>query len=78
MILTVNEITEVKVVSVDVDKEFIYFDKLPDGSWRMTYTKSLDERFVLHERTPEVRTIDVSGMSHKEIDEIIKLHRKKR
>lgn len=78
MRLDVKEITEVKVVSVDVDKEFIYFDKLSDGSWRMTYTKSLNDRFVLHDRVPEVEFVDASHMSYKEIDELIKAHRKKR
>lgn len=50
MKLRIDEITEVKQVSVDVDKEFIYLDKLPDGSWRLTYTKNLKDRFVLIER----------------------------
>lgn len=28
-----------KVVEIKVEnKEFVYFDKLPDGTWRMAYT----------------------------------------
>lgn len=29
-----------RIVEVDVPKEFIYFEKMRDGSWRMTYTKA--------------------------------------
>jgi hypothetical protein len=43
MLLKVDEITEVKEVCVDVDKTFIYFDKLPNGQWRMTYTRDMED-----------------------------------
>jgi len=32
--LTISKVTHVKVSS----KNFIYFDKLEDGTWRMVYT----------------------------------------
>ena len=31
----------IKVSYVDVEKEFIHFDKMNDGKWRLTITKSL-------------------------------------
>ena len=34
--LDVSKIVEIKVTK---DKEFIYFDKIKDGTYRMTYTK---------------------------------------
>ena len=45
-----EEITELKVVHVDVDKEFVYFDKLTNGQWRCTMTKSMKDRFIIEER----------------------------
>ena len=30
-----------KVVSVDVPKKMIVFEEMPNGKWRLTYTKSL-------------------------------------
>jgi hypothetical protein len=53
MKLSFDEITEVRVVSADVDAEFIYLDKLGDGSWRLVYSKNLKGRFVLEERLNE-------------------------
>lgn len=77
MRLTIDEITEIKVVSTDVDKEFLYFDKLDDGSWRLVYTKSLEDRFVLHERTPEINVIDVSNMTSDEAWQVVQRHVKR-
>jgi len=34
----VSKIVEIKVTK---DKEFIYFDKIKDGTYRMTYTKKV-------------------------------------
>ena len=76
MKLTFDEITEIKVVSADVEKEFMYFDKLENGSWRLVYTKSLEGRFVLHERTPKIEHIDTSEMSMGEITKLMKRLRK--
>lgn len=50
MKLQVDEITEIKVVSANVDNEFIYIDKLKDGSWRLVYSKNLEDRMELVER----------------------------
>ena len=50
MRLEIKEITEIKVVSVNVDHEFVYIDKLKDGSWRLVYSKNLEDRFVIEER----------------------------
>ena len=72
MRLEVDEIIEIKVVSTDVDKEFMYFDRLEDGSWRLVYSKNMADRFVLHERIPEVEYIDTKGMSFEEIEECMK------
>ncbi len=43
-IITDNQEIELdvnKIISVNLseDKEFIYFDKLKDGTWRMVHTK---------------------------------------
>ena len=69
MRLTVDEITEIKVVSTDVDKEFMYFDRLDDGSWRLVYSKNMADRFVLHERTPKVIYVPVDQMTTEEFEE---------
>ena len=50
MKLEVEEITEIKVVSANVDAEFIYMDKLKDGSWRLVYSKNMEDRMILRER----------------------------
>ena len=34
---------KVKLTLVDVDKEFIHLDKMKDGTWRLTITKSLTQ-----------------------------------
>jgi hypothetical protein len=47
MKLKVREVLEkilenkVRVSIVDVEQEFIHLDRLKDGSWRLTVTKSL-------------------------------------
>lgn len=35
---------KVKVSIVDVPQEFVHLDKLKDGTWRLTITKSLTEQ----------------------------------
>ncbi len=50
MKLVVDDIKEVKVVTVDVDKKFIHFDELPNGKWRCVYSKSLDGKVIFEER----------------------------
>jgi len=47
---TVNQektlpISKVSCAKLSKDKEFIYFDKLNDGTWRMVYTKGTFEEF---------------------------------
>jgi hypothetical protein len=54
MRLEIGEIKEIKVVSCNVDNEFAYIDKLNDGTWRIVYSKNLEGRIVIHERTPMV------------------------
>jgi len=34
-----------KAVQIDVPQDMIHLDKLKDGSWRITYSKSLIENF---------------------------------
>ena len=36
-----TELELARVTSVDIDKKVIYFEEMPDGRWRLTYTKSL-------------------------------------
>ena len=36
------------------------------------YSKNMADRFVLHERIPEVEYIDTKGMSFEEIEECMK------
>lgn len=49
MKLNVRELLEkildskVKVTIVDVQQEFVHLDKMKDGTWRFTITKSLAE-----------------------------------
>ena len=50
MKLDVEEISEIKVVSADVEAEFIYIDKLKDGSWRLVYSKNMEDRMRIRER----------------------------
>lgn len=53
MKLKVEEITEIKVVSVDVESEFIHIDRLNDGKWRLVYTKNMEDRLDIEERNDE-------------------------
>lgn len=77
MRLDVKEITEIKVVSADVESEFIYIDRLKDGSWRLVYSKNLEDRFVLHERVPNIEVIDTKDMTMDEIGELLMKRQKK-
>jgi hypothetical protein len=45
-----DEITEIKVVHVNVDSTFVYFDKLKDGSWRVVMTKDMKDKFKIIEK----------------------------
>jgi hypothetical protein len=44
-----------KVVSVNIDKPMINLEQLPDGTWRLIYTKSLIEDFTQVEAFEVVR-----------------------
>lgn len=35
------EISKVTAINLDNGKSMIHFDKLPDGTWRLTYNKSV-------------------------------------
>ena len=37
------EISKVTKIKLNHDKEFIYFDKLSDGTWRLCYTEGTYE-----------------------------------
>ena len=49
MKLIVDEIKEIKVVTADVESEFIHIDRLPDGTWRCVYTKNMQDKIVFGE-----------------------------
>jgi hypothetical protein len=44
-----------KVVSVDIDKNMINLEQLPNGTWRLIYTKKLIEDFAKVEAFEIVR-----------------------
>ena len=48
----IDEIKEIKVVTTDVGDSvtFAYIDQLKDGSWRLVYTKNMEDRLKLIER----------------------------
>jgi hypothetical protein len=48
-----DEIEELRMVTVDVDKTFVYFDKLDNGSWRCVMTKDMKDKFKIVEKNEE-------------------------
>lgn len=35
-----SELNIAKAIAIDSDKEFIYFEKMADGQWRLSYSKA--------------------------------------
>ena len=39
------DVSKISCVKLHKEKEFIYYDKLEDGTWRMVYTKGTLKEF---------------------------------